>query len=218
MQMGKVRRRNGPTTLKRLFRGHPQRDYSRHQSDLDVIVTCIFPRWTPTSYLTVLSIMGIPFQRMYVWKSKWTEDPNWRPYTYELRGFHHWVFTKEEEQALADYITLNYVLPVFLFIDAIFHEIAIQADLEKHQQDETPREFECSTGFIAGFKARNNFTSRRSHLKRRPRVMPEEREACIGKLVQLLSDVNDHSRTINADESCWRVYPGALKTWASIGS
>jgi hypothetical protein len=34
----------------------------------------------------------------------------------------------------------------------------------------------------------------------------------------LLSDVNDHSRIINADESCWRVYPGALKTWVPIGS
>jgi hypothetical protein len=49
-------------------------------------------------------------------------------------------------------------------------------------------------------------------------VTPEEREAWIGKLVQLLSDVNDHSRIINADESCWRVYAGGLKTWAPIGS
>jgi hypothetical protein len=49
-------------------------------------------------------------------------------------------------------------------------------------------------------------------------VTPEERESWIGKLVQLLSDVNDHSRIINAKESCWRVYPGALKTWAPIGS
>jgi hypothetical protein len=49
-------------------------------------------------------------------------------------------------------------------------------------------------------------------------VTPEEREAWIGKFIQLLSDVNDHSRIINADESCWRAYPGALKTWAPTGS
>jgi hypothetical protein len=124
----------------------------------------------PTSYLTVPRLTGIPFQRLYAWKSKWTEDSNWRPYTYELSGFHHRVFTKAEEQALADYITLNYVLPGSLFTDATFRQIAIQAYLEKHQQDETPREFECSAGFIAGFKARNNFASRRSHLKHPPRV------------------------------------------------
>jgi hypothetical protein len=73
-------------------------------------------------------------------------------------------------------------------------------------------------GFIAGFKARNNFSLRRSHLKRRPGVTPEEREAWIGKLVRLLSDVNDHSWIINADESCRRVHPGALKTWVPICS
>jgi hypothetical protein len=89
---------------------------------------------------------------------------------------------------------------------------------KKHQQDEAPGEFQCSAGFIASYNARNNFASRRSQLKRRRRVTPEEREAWIGKLVQLLSDVNDHSRIINVDESCWRVYPGALKTWAPIGS
>jgi hypothetical protein len=77
--------------------------------------------------------MGIPFQRLYAWKSKWTEHPNWRPYTYELRGLHHRVFTKEEEQALADYITLNCVLPGYLSTDATFRQIAIQEYLEKHQ-------------------------------------------------------------------------------------
>jgi hypothetical protein len=155
--MGKVRRSKCPTKLKRLFRGHLQRDYSRHQSNLGYIFTRIFPRWTPTSYLTVPLLMGISFQRLHTYKSKWTEDPNWRPYTYELRGLHHRVVTKEEEQALADYITLNDVLPGYLFADATFPQIAIQAHLEKHHQDETPREFECSAGFIAGFKARNNY-------------------------------------------------------------
>jgi hypothetical protein len=172
--MAKVRRRKRPTTFKRLFRRHPQRDYSRHQSDLDYIFTRIFPRWTPTSYLTVPCLTGIPFQRLYARKLKGMEDPNWRPYTYEFCGLHHRVFAKEEEQALADYITLNYVLPGYLFTDTTFRQIAIQAYLEKHQKDETPREFECSAGFIAGFivgfKARSNFSLRRSHLKRRPRV------------------------------------------------
>jgi hypothetical protein len=152
--------------------------------------------------LTVPRLTGIPFQRLYAWKSKWTEDPNWRPSSYELRGLHHRVFTKEEEQALVHYITLNYVLPGYLFTDATFRQVVISGYLEKHQQDEIPREFERSAGFIAGFKARNTFASRRPHLKCRPRVTPEEREAWIGKLVQLLSNVNDHSRVINADESC----------------
>jgi hypothetical protein len=123
--MGKVRRRKCSTTLKKLFRGHPQRDYSRHQSDLDDIFTCIFSRWTLASYRTVPRPTGIPFQQLYAWKFKWTKDPNWRHYTSKLRSLHHRAFTKGEEQALADYITLNYVLPGYLFTDAAFRQIAI---------------------------------------------------------------------------------------------
>jgi hypothetical protein len=31
-------------------------------------------------------------------------------------------------------------------------------------------------------------------------------------------DAPDDDRIINADESCWQVYPAALKTWAPTGS
>jgi hypothetical protein len=43
-QMGKVRTHKCPPTLKRVFRGHPQRDYKRHQGDIDAIFTRIFPQ------------------------------------------------------------------------------------------------------------------------------------------------------------------------------
>jgi hypothetical protein len=90
--------------LNRVFRGHPQRDSKRHHGDIDFIFTRIFPQWTSTSYLTISQQISIPFQRLYAWKTKWAQDPNWRPSIYDLRGLHHRVFTKEEEQALADYI------------------------------------------------------------------------------------------------------------------
>jgi hypothetical protein len=50
-----------------------------------------------------------------------------------------------------------------------FRELAIQAFLEKHPGDD-PTQFACSDGFIVDFKARNGFSSRLAHLKRRPAI------------------------------------------------
>jgi hypothetical protein len=55
-------------------------------------------------------------------------------------------------------------------------------------------------------------------MKRRPGVTPEQRAAWIATLVQLLRDVPDHHNIVNVDDSCWRVYPHALQTWAPTGA
>jgi hypothetical protein len=62
--------------------------------------------------------------------------------------------------------------------------------------------FQCSSGFVADFKQRNHFSSRRSHMKRRPSVTEVDRMHWMMALSQLLCDVPDHERIINVDESC----------------
>jgi hypothetical protein len=216
--MGKVKPRKPSAILKRLFRGHPQRDYKRNPKEIDHIFTHLFPRWMPTSYHTISAQTGIPFQRLYDWRTQWSRDPTWRPYIHTFRGRHHRIFSDEEERHITEYIVQNYLLPGYLFTDATFRQIAIEAYLEKSKDNENPTKFDCSPHFITGFKERNRFSSRRVHLKRRPQVAQEARDAWIQKLADLLHEVPDHTRIINADESCWRVYPDALKTWARTGS
>lgn len=202
---------------KRLFRGRPHRDYRRHRHTIDHIFTALFPRWSPNSYRQG-ALMGIPFQRLYEWRGRWTQDPSWRPWSPTLRGKHHRIFTETEEAAIADYITQNYLVPGALFTDGTFREIAMAAYHEKIANDPRPTPFNCSPGFIADFKGRNRFSSRRAHLKRRPHVTEEAKEEWVARLCALLRDVPDHPRIINVDESCWRVYPSVLQTWAPTGS
>jgi hypothetical protein len=162
--------------------------------------------------------MGIPFQRLYEWKGRWTQDPNWRLWCSTLRGKQHRIFTGAEEEAIADYITQNYIIPGALFTDGTFREIAMTAYNEKSENESRPKPFNCSAGFISSFKERNRFSSRRAHLKRRPHVTAEAKAEWIARMRTLLQDVPDHTRIINVDESCWRVYPSLLQTWASTGS
>jgi hypothetical protein len=89
----------------------------------------------------------------------------------------------------------------------------MQAFLEKYQGEVMPR-FACSDGFIANFKRRNGFSSRRAHLKRRPAVTDADRSRWLQTMATLLVDVTDHNRIINVDESSWRVHPTGLRTWA----
>jgi hypothetical protein len=216
--MGKVRVNPGPVHLKRLFRGRPQRDYKRQRHTIEYIFTHIFPQWGPNSSKRYSQSLGIPPQRLYDWKARWMQDPEWRPWLYTLRGEHHRVFSDAEERAIADYIVQNYLVPGALFTDSTFREIAMTAYLEKSDDDQARKQFNCSPGFIASFKQRNRFSSRRAHLKRRPVVSEESKTAWVARLSTLLRDVADHTRIINVDESCWRVHPGQLQTWAPTGS
>jgi hypothetical protein len=76
-------------------------------------------------------LTSIYFQRLYAWKIKWTEDSNWPPHVHAFWGLHHDGFTKKEEQALTDYMTLNHVLPGHLFTDAAFRQITMQVPQEE---------------------------------------------------------------------------------------
>jgi hypothetical protein len=131
-------------------------------------------------------------------------------------GLHHRIFTDHEEQALKDHMTDNHLLPGTLFTNDSFRELAIQAFLEKHPGEDMPL-FACSNGFIADFKLRNGFSSRLAHLKRRPAISDSDRSEWVQTMIILLSEVGDHSRITNVDETPWRVYPTGLRTWTQRG-
>jgi hypothetical protein len=92
----------------------------------------------------------------------------------------------------------------------------MQAFLENHPGENMPL-FACSNGFIADFELRNGFSSRLAHFKRRPAISDSDRSQWVQTMITLLSEVNDHSRIINVDETSWRVYPTGLRTWAQRG-
>jgi hypothetical protein len=160
---------------------------------------------------------GVPLRRLYAWKHSWERDPEWRPWDFSTHGLQHRIFTQLEEQALAEYIADNCLSTGLLFTNDAFRQLAIQAFLEKHPDDNVP-DFACSDDFIADFKRRNGFSSRRAHLKRRPAITDSDRLEWIQTVATLLMEVNDHNRIVNVDESSWRVYPTCLRTWANRGA
>jgi hypothetical protein len=206
-------RKRPPTggLLKRLFRGHPCRDYARYHRSIETIFATLLPNWSPTSQRRIEEATGIPHQRLYSWKQKWANNPNWRPWNSQAHGAHHRIFTPEEECAISNHIIDCYITPGLLLTGATFVEIAVQAFLEKDKDSEPIIEFQFFPRFISDFKRSNRFSSRRAHLKRSPTVTIEDHQHWIRTLAQLLHEIPSHERIIKVDESCWRVLPNSLQ-------
>ena len=158
----------------------------------------------------------IPSSTVRTWKSKIKHDPNYdikRGYKRNRRA----IFTEAEEQAMADYIRVNIIGAGQFFTDSDFRTLAFAAFYEKYLNVETPPKFSCSNGFISGFKMRHRFSSRRTHLKRRPNIDDSDLEKWKSKIRNLLRET-PKDRVVNVDETAWFFYPKGLLTWAIKGS
>jgi hypothetical protein len=161
-----MERKRAPDTLRlgKLFRGHAHRDYARHRQALEPIFSNHFPEWSRYSQQTLETALGILQQRLHVWKQKWEQDPTWWPWHFEVHGAYHHIFSDEEESVISDHISENDLILERLFTSATFVQIVPTAWLEKHRDTEPPFEFQDSAGFVADFKQRNHFSSRRAHM------------------------------------------------------
>jgi len=77
--------------------------------------------------------------------------------------------------------------------------------------------FNCSPKWIASFKERNGLSTRKAHLKKRPKTTDKDIEEFRNRVDELLQTVNPRY-VINADESPWHLNEILLSTWAEKGS
>ena len=208
--MAQRRRQNQP-----LFRGTPHRDYARHSAALESSFCERFTCFGPHTIEECHAEFGIPPSTLYYWYAKWQTNNEWRPWDSDRRVQHR-IFTDQEE-AMSEYIIVNFIVPGILFTNEDFKDLASQAYLEKYKDSETMPNFQASDGFVTGFKHRNNFSSRRAHAKRRPSVASGYDENFKARLIELLGS-QDRDRVINVDETFWRVVPGDLRTWGKRGA
>jgi hypothetical protein len=129
------------------------------------------------------------------------------------------IFSDEEERQIADDIRREILTPGTLFTNADFRALITDRCWARYEDVPWSRikDFHASDGFVADFKARNRFSSRRAHYKRRPNVDPERCIAWQREIEDLLRTV-DHDLILNADETSWCLYPRGVTTWASRGA
>jgi hypothetical protein len=156
----------------------------------------------------------IPQTTLYRWYRTWKECPKWCPWRAEESYRHLCVFTTEEKIAIREFIIANFVISDILFTNEDFPRITMQAFFIKHQYSEDPPEFNCSNGFIKNIESRKKFSSRRAHYKWRPKKDSIIEDAWMEEMRDLMHSTSNPDRLVNRDETCWRMYPDGLRTWA----
>jgi hypothetical protein len=204
-----------------LFRGNCAHQYNEHHKELELIFSNIFRHWNSCSFQNeVLVIAKIPKATIYRWKYKWDRDPFWRPWNMKLNhGIQHRLFSDEEEAGIIKIIVSEYLNQGRLFTSTTFAAVAAE---KWEELGRNPSEFRCSHHFIADFKKRNGFSSRRCHVKRRDRRGEEQ------DITKWISEIRflikRHQRSsslnlvVNCDETAWRIIPSGLLTWAPVGA
>jgi hypothetical protein len=109
-------------------------------------------------------------------------------------------------------IQLSFLSQGYLFTNDDFRVLTLRYYFEKHPDYDPNCDFTCSNGFIADFRLRNRFSSRKHHYKRRPNITEEDIREWTARLSELLVSM-DHDRIVNGDETNWMLFAQGLLTW-----
>jgi hypothetical protein len=139
------------------------------------------------------------------------------------------VFSDAEEEALMHRIRTKYLEKRFYDFDHDFHLDAMMFSEECGQRDRTAnraelersrsgpmKPFLCSAQFAPDFRKRHKMSLRRPSLKRRPSSTPEQIDAFV-ECVRNLMKQYPLDRIINIDETNWSAVAAGFLTWAPAG-
>lgn len=158
----------------------------------------------------------IPATTLYTWRQRLRQDPSYNPLE-PAWGQHRRIFDDADETIIAETIRQDYLRNHFLFTDEDFKQIVWSFFVSKYKDAEKIPNFTCSAGFVADFKRRQRFSTRRQHFKRRPTIDEPKLEAWKQEIASLLRE-RDLDYVLNCDETSWKLFPSGLLTWADTGS
>ena len=159
---------------------------------------------------------NIPMTTLYTWRKRFREDPTYDPLK-PAWGQHRKIFSDDEEELIALWIRQEFIEKHMIFTDNDFRQVIWRFYVEKYKDAENIPNFSCSAGFIADFKKRQRFSTRRQHFKRRPTVDETTLEEWTHRISELLRE-RDLDYVFNCDETSWKLFPSGLLTWADTGA
>ena len=209
---------NNNQQSKQIFSNQGHNDYYRKKHECDLVFEKFQSVESKKIKLSeVAHLFGVPDSTVRGWFNHWKENQSWRPYDGSVHGFHHRIFSDNEEKSIADFIRSNYIQPGRLFQNLDFQRLASQAFLEKYSGNDDHPEPMFSKKFVSNFKNRNGISSRKSRYRRRPKFPKEDINGWCDKIKELLRS-KPVDRILNGDETSWRILPSSMSTWADKGS
>ena len=206
--------------LKRVVKRGPYIDYSKDADTVKSVIN-ILKQNRRGDIQKIAKKTGYKATTLYEWRQRLRENPDYNPLIKETNQNKR-IFNDKEEDAIADFIFDNVFVTGKLFMNLDFKELAMDAFLEKHLNDEKIPNFNASDGFVFRFKQRHRISSRKCHLKRRPPCRTKEIDDFLLEMQNLFDHPPDEteeeqnlrlSHIVNCDETNWVITPKNIKVW-----
>lgn len=153
--------------LNRVVKRGPYINYTKQDADTVTNIINILKLNRRGDIPKIAQKTGFKATTLYEWRERLRKNPDYNPLIKETNQNKR-IFNDAEEDAIADFIFDTVFVTGSLFTNIDFKELAMDAFLEKHINDEKTPNFNVSDGFIFRFKQRHRISSRKCHLKRRP--------------------------------------------------
>jgi hypothetical protein len=144
------------------------------------------------------------------------ENPTWTPRGTNW-GVHLRIFNGSEERHVANYVRTTFITAHRLFTSADFRDLVCDCHLQKYAESENPPDFNCTSSFVCEFMTRNGFSLRKQHFECRPSISPEQIDAWMVWLSELLQNHENHL-ILNCDKTSWKLCPNNILTWWETGA
>ena len=157
----------------------------------------------------------IPIPTLKQWRSNVLKDPLWRP-RHGRPGLPR-LLTETEEERLARAIREDFIDESKYISGAQLKAMGLQIWRESHPDADIADEPAFSDKWKQAFERRHGFSERCPHLRRRT----EPRDDIVAIFLQEMEVVQQQlprSLILNADETCWRILNGKLRTVAPKGA
>jgi hypothetical protein len=223
--------RETATTLSPL-RSYIRRPYVKHYLHPEVYEP-VFERFAHPELSEPLPIIAqttrIPLPTLYRWRQLFRRKQSWRPDRNQQIPNRR-VFTAEQEQEIAQYITERFLerhVPITLAVLRTIILTKYQEFLQPSNDLEDlmiwmrtirPRDnFICTRHFLANFMRRNRLSYRCVRAMRRPVINEEEVQRYCQEITKAYQTL-PWDRILNADESFWLILYLPAKTVAATGA
>ena len=202
---------------------HPVRPRQHHVYDDQVngpVLDGLFqrlaePNRLPRDFLTEVSQKTrIPVPTLKQWRANLKKDPSWRP-RHGRPGPR--LLTREDEEQLARRVHDKFINQARYLSGEQLRSMGLEMWRERHRDEDRPAEPSFSNRWKASFEHDHGLSERTPHARRRT----DPRDDIIAIFLQ---DIELAHRQfpprliLNADETCWRVLNGKLKTIAPTGA
>jgi hypothetical protein len=195
------------------------KDYTHCKLEFEWLFTSHFldANWTTKSASVIASGSNglLDAHTIRRWRRTWTSrrkrGDDWRPWNHEENhGAHNRALTKEEEELVMERVRAASQEHQHITVHLVIRFVAIVTGEKRGAP------LDVSVATVYRLLDRNKFSRMRAHLKRRPVVDPDALCEWIINMCEVLAKVDPH-HFLNCDETCVRLLPTGLTTWAPVG-